>query len=249
MKKKNIAFIILILVGIALITYGVIKNFSNEPVENNKPKEEETDNKETDIFSAYYDNMKTGNTMKGYYLSVKLLSYSNTGSILENNSELVIENYMDRSYRISKNNKEEEVENTLYIVNDRVYIFNEIEEKYEITNQKPVCNNTQVFMETLKNVKEIINEENIIIDSEDYKKYTYITTKEIVNELLKTTTLKDEEIKEDVEVVLIINSKGYIQSIEYNLGKLFSEDVTMTLEINIYVLDEPFDFESEIQEF
>lgn len=174
----------------------------------------------------YYDNMEIGSKgIKGYVLELRIYGNKDNDRI---NEIVRITNYNNVDFKIVKRNvsqtninpfEEDDIEETTYIKNDKVYKANEsgtyVETKDDINYKKP-----SIYLEGLNNIVSIDKGESVTIGEKKYTLYKTTFSKTIMNDIVADNILKETKITKDVEGEVYIDSEGYVYRIIYKLDNV-----------------------------
>lgn len=189
----------------------------------------------TKKFTDYYDNMKVNkDNINGYSLNLRVYSTTKANIV---NRNIIISNYMNRSYKIivkdinanlysilknkTSNNNILNInkEDIKYIINGKSYEKNDNKE-YTLSKEKITRYiNPDAYLEGLKYIKKENSNKSIEIANNKYKLYKVIIKKEALDKIIKDTELKIID-KKDVNADIYINNNNYVYKIIYKLDNI-----------------------------
>ena len=218
MKNNKILMILLCVVGLALVAYGSISLLGNEEKIDAPLKQPVI--KTGNILYDSYEQMKTNSGFNGYTLTLSLSEVPDDGSFSDSYLDVItIENYMDKSYKITVNNKKTLNDYNIYKVNGNYYSHTE-NGRLVKTDLKTIYDNPLLYIESLKTGTELSSGEKISVDGKEYTKYTYKVAEAVMKKMLEKTALNEFLPEEYTEATLLVDSSGYIYSLDYTLGEL-----------------------------
>lgn len=145
-----------------------------------------------------YEKMQTGKELTGYQVDYRLY-----GTYQEKNRNDIV--------RIQNANGKATIK-------DRVVGLDEEENKKEEKIDTKLYEKPEIYLEGLKHAEEKSKKEEKIAGN-TYTVYEATVDKKVVKEMIHYTSVKDLDIKEDINATVSINKDGYVYRIIYELDK------------------------------
>ncbi len=242
-KTKDLIIIVLLVVALLLIGYGVYRYFNDDKQSNNEEKELTKE----EVIEKALEKIKVSADMNGYTLSYRLSGIYNDKRIID---DARIENYMNKDYKIMQStltNIEENISEskTYYIIGTEKYIEKEMM-KYEKTEDSIVYTDVSTYLKGLESYTNLNREEKEIVAYEEYQKYSFVTKKDVMKNIMKYTTIGEIDFNQDIQSTVLIDKDNKIYKIEYDLKKALSleTDFRMSLYYFGYNTSRTYDINS-----
>lgn len=167
-----------------------------------------------------YDKMQIDKGEVSSY-SLDLRISGNVGD--ESINEIVRIHNSNNNFKIIFNNSNNnarsggsENETIVYIVDKVIYVKNE-EGNYVESNIDVIYSNPGIYLEGVKNAKKINSNSSEKIGDNTYRKYNITVSKDIVDKIIKNTSLKKIELNKDITAIVYLNNDGFVHRIVYYL--------------------------------
>lgn len=191
----------------------------------------------SDELTSNYEQMQISDELTGYSLRVKVSGISN--------NSFTIRNYMNEEYEVKTENSDVsynyltggydgELTNSYYVVDDVIYEV--VEDEYIESEVESLHTDTNIYLESLITNKGIEQLEDKELGTNTYKVYEINPKKSFIKDLLEYLDINPEY--ENAVVTVLIDSEGYVYSVEYNIDNT-----------NIYVFYSKFNSIRELDNF
>jgi hypothetical protein len=182
-----------------------------------------------------YDKMQiTKNKIIGYNLDLRIYGIYNKKKVNEN---IRITNYKNTLYHIeiikpkqqplNNDNKNKldflnlnDSNEHIYIKNKTIYKVDENGNLYKTTDKNITYSNPAIYLEGIKNIASNSKEEKVKIGTNNYTHYIVKFKKNIINEILDDTALKDITVKENVDGEIYLDNNNFVYRIIYKFDNI-----------------------------
>jgi hypothetical protein len=169
-----------------------------------------------------YNKMQVGrDKINGYILDLRI---SGTNGDNRVNEILRITNYQNKEYQLTKtvlSRKDKEIENTtetMYIKDSKLYVKNENGDYIQSDSKTYI--NIPIYLEGLINTVSVDKPTEEKIGENKYNLYDVVFKKEVINDILKDTTLNKMTVTDNVSGKVYIDKDKNVYRIIYNLDNI-----------------------------
>ena len=215
-------------------------NFSKKNNSNNANVE--NDKEPGVLLREAYDIFEISNEMNGYSISYLLSGEYGDKKYYD---FISIQNYMDKTYRISDGAID--AEGNINLEFDEYYIIDGItymkkNDKFYKIDEEIAYNNLEIYLNGLINAKNIIKSKRKI-DGNEYDEYKFVVDLNVMKETLSISSASDIILEKDVECNALINESGILWKLEYDLAKALDSEIPFSLTLIFHSLGGSIDYE------